>query len=921
MTQTSPSQNLKDAFIKPSPELVELVWGGNRIERIKGLKPSGKKIGESWECSSHPNHASAVAVGDQKFLLPDIIKAIPNEILGKHVAEEFGELPILVKLIDANDNLSVQVHPSDKKAVELGEEQSGKNEFWSVLGAEEESVLYLGFKNDVDRRQFESDLNSGNVNIAEKYLNAIHVKPGDLFFNPAGTVHAIGKGVVLAEIQQSSGLTYRLWDWNRVPKREMRIERGLKSLNFTKTNESDFRIMPHKMNRNEESLIDGMFFSVDRIGLDKGEKINLESKGSFQIFLCLNGKVVFSNGRSQETLRAGESLLVPASMKNYSITAGEKTILLKSFLVTPERINPVIFQTYDVRETSDKLSDRVAYYLGKGYGTFLRKNNPPKMPWASVGGGIRLSTERIRASLVKGLVESGVNVYDIGISSTPELYFSIPYLNSDGGINITASHNGAEYNGLKQVIKKDGFICSINAQEMLGIKKIVLEGDFLKGKGECMKITEGEVPRYHNELVKANCRLGRDIWIYLLKKHGSLRNLIAAVSALDFPEKRDAKKWEEIKKRLKLPVEFTQPQTAVRRPLKKLKLVIDFGNGSCWRTKNIFTDLGASVIALNETPDGSFPAHIPDPIKEKYRKQLENAVKEIKSGKELVGMGFDEDGDRVIYVRSDGKAVEGDRTLAIQAKSVIEEHRKSGKAGTPRFIGEVKFSRIAEEFIAKCGGEFIMSPTGFAFIKEAAKKIDCSIATGDDYADVFGKKIDTAKNKSPVILAAELSGHQMSGYEENWMFDDAALAVTKVLGVIAKAIEEGKSFVDLDEEIPRYSSSPELNIRLPTNVLVEKQEVVDKIISVFGKKGFRIDTTDGCIIVWSKDGAWVGQALARKSNTQPMLVCRVEGKDEKTRGMIENEFFSELDKIVTKSVPRLDLLSDDYIRQKFNTKN
>ncbi len=922
MARTILLQKLKDAFIKPLPDLVELVCGGNRIERIKALKPSGKKIGESWECSSHPSHASAVAVGNQKFLLPDIIKAIPNETLGKHVAEEFWELPILVKLIDANDNLSVQVHPSDKKAAELGETQSGKNEFWVVLEADENSVLHLGFKKNVDRRQFESDLNSGNVNIAEKYLNAIHVKPGDLFFNPAGTAHAIGKGVVLAEIQQSSGLTYRLWDWNRVPKREMCIERGLKSLNFTKTNESDFRIMPHKINRNEESLIDGMFFSVDRIALDKGEKINLESKGSFQIFLCLNGKVVFSNGRSQETLRAGESLLVPASMKNYSITAGEKTTLLKSFLTTPERINPVIFQTYDVRETSDKLSDRVAYYLGKGYGTFLRKNNPLKMPWASVGGGIRLSTERIRASLIKGLVESGVNVYDIGISSTPELYFSIPYLNSDGGINITASHNAAEYNGLKQVVKSVGFIVSINAQEMLGIKKIILEGDFLKGNGKCVKITEGEVPRYHNELVKANCRLGSDIWVHLLKKwEGRLKELIDAVSALEFPDRRDAKKWEEIKKRLGIPEEFEQPETAIAHPLKKLELVIDFGNGSCWRTKNIFTDLGASVIALNETPDGSFPAHIPDPIKEKCRKQLENAVKEIKSGKELVGMGFDEDGDRVIYVRSDGKAVEGDRTLAIQAKSIIEEHRKSGKAGTPRFIGEVKFSRIAEESIAKCGGEFIMSPTGFAFIKEAAKKIDRAISAGDDHADVFGKKIDTAKNKSPVILAAELSGHQMSGYEENWMFDDAALAATKVLGVIAKAIEEGKSFVDLDEEIPRYSSSPELNIRLPTNVLAEKQEVVDKIISVFGKKGFRIDTTDGCIIVWSKHGAWVGQALARKSNTQPMLVCRVEGKGEKTRGMIEKEFFSELEKIATKSVPRLDLLSDDYIRQKFNTKN
>ncbi|MFH0890218.1 MAG: type I phosphomannose isomerase catalytic subunit [Candidatus Aenigmatarchaeota archaeon] len=922
MTRTIPSQKLKDAFIKPFPELVELVWGGNRIERIKGLKSSGKKIGESWECSSHPNHASEVIANGQSFLLPNIVKSMPNEILGKHVAEEFGELPMLVKLIDANDNLSVQVHPSDKKAAELGETQSGKNEFWVVLDADENSVLYLGFKKDVDKRQFESDLNSRNVNIAEKYLNAIHVKPGDLVFNPAGTAHAIGKGIVLAEIQQSSGLTYRLWDWNRVPIREMHVEKGLKSLDFTKTNESNFRKMPHKMNQNEESLIDGMFFSVDRITLDKDNRIDLKTNDSFQIVLCLQGNAVFVCGKAKEVLRRGESLLVPASLKDYSITASEKTILLKSFLVTPKHINPVIFQTYDVRETSDKLPDRVAYYLGKGYGTFLRKNNASENLWASVGGGIRLTTERVRTSLIKGLVESGVNVYDIGTTTTPELYFSIPYLNSDGGINITASHNAAEYNGLKQVIKKEGFICSINAQEMLEIKKIVLGGNFLKGNGKCVKILEGEVPKYHNELVKANCRLGRDIWIFLLKKwKGNLKALIDAVSGLDFPERRDEKKWEEIKKRLELPAGFKQPQTAITHPLKGLKLFIDFGNGSCWRTKKIFTDLGVSVIAMNETPDGSFPAHVPDPIKEKYRRQLETAVKETKSGKEVVGIGFDEDGDRVIYVRRDGRVVEGDRTLAIQAKSIIEEHRRKGNPGKPRFIGEVKFSRMAEEFITECGGEFIMVPTGFAFIKEAAKKIDCAIAAGANHADVFGKKIDIRRNREPVALAAELSGHQMSGYEENWMFDDAALAATKVLSIIAKALDEGKSFMDLDEEIPRYSSSPELNIRLPTNVLAKKQEVVDKIISVFRKKGFHIDTTDGGIIVWYKNGTWIGQALARKSNTQPMLVCRVEGRDEKIREMIEKEFFAELARISTKSVPKLDLLSEDYIRHRFNMKN
>ncbi|MFC2027142.1 hypothetical protein ACFLU3_00500, partial [Chloroflexota bacterium] len=397
-----------------------------------------------------------------------------------------------------------------------------------------------------------------------------------------------------------------------------------------------------------------------------------------------------------------------------------------------------------------------------------------------------------------------------------------------------------------------------------------------------------------------------------------LKELLSVTSSIEFPSKLDQKKWSEIIKMLDLPSGVEQPETAVQHPFEGLKIVIDFGNGSAWRTKSIFTDLGAEVIAINETPDGSFPAHVPDPIKAKYRKQLEEAVirEAANTKKEVVGIGNDEDADRVIYVRKDGRVVEGDRTLAIQAKCIIDEHRKMGKSGKPRFMGEVKFSRIAEECITSNGGEYITSPTGFAFIKDGTKALLQALQEGSNNIDLFGKNIDLSDNKEPIALAAELSGHQMSGHEENWIFDDAALAAIKLLTVVANGLREGKCFIDIDEAVPRYPATPELNIRLKVNDLVDKQEVVNVTVKRFQDMGYTIDTTDGGLIKWfDNDGQWLGQALVRKSNTQPMIICRVEGRDEKAKQSIEDVFFTELSKISTKAMPQLDLASDDYIRE------
>jgi mannose-6-phosphate isomerase len=329
------AENLKGGFIKPSiSNLVEAVWGGNRIEAFKGLPTTGKRIGESWECSTHPSHPSMVSLTDGATIsLDELLDLAGEDVLGREICREFeGRVPILVKFLDARENLSVQVHPSDEKAAELGETDKGKTEAWVIVGAEPGSFLYLGFRDDVNQKEFEKDLSSKETNIAEKYLNAIPARAGDRLFIPAGTIHAIGKGVFLIEIQQSSGITYRVWDWNREPKRELHIPQAVKSLHFRKAEKTDFEPIFRRMSKKEERLINSFFFSVDRLTLRENDALSAETRGVFQILTCLEGETELAAASSMAMLSQGESVLVPASLERYRILARTSSVLLKSFL-------------------------------------------------------------------------------------------------------------------------------------------------------------------------------------------------------------------------------------------------------------------------------------------------------------------------------------------------------------------------------------------------------------------------------------------------------------------------------------------------------------------------------------------------------------------------------------------------------------
>lgn len=326
---------LSRSFIKPDPDnLVEVVWGGDLIEKLKGLEPSGKRIGESWECSTHPDHPSMVTLGSGvRIPLPDVLDLMGESILGPRVYHAYqGRLPVLVKFLDAREDLSVQVHPSDEKAAQLGEHDTGKTESWLILGAEPGAVIYLGFKADTDPVEFERALSLPEVNVAERFLNAFPVRAGDVFFTPAGAVHAIGRGGFLIEIQQSSGITYRVWDWNRVPRRTLHIPQAIASLNFRRSARDDYARLPRRLSAVEERLVESAYFAVDRLTLGAGTEFSVPTDGGFHILTCLAGEVGLRAGDAFGRLAGGESVLVPASLGSYAIAAEGEAVIVKSFV-------------------------------------------------------------------------------------------------------------------------------------------------------------------------------------------------------------------------------------------------------------------------------------------------------------------------------------------------------------------------------------------------------------------------------------------------------------------------------------------------------------------------------------------------------------------------------------------------------------
>lgn len=322
-----------------SPDLHPVIWGGSRIPSWKGLPPNDG-IGESWEVCALPKASSIIQ--NTKFAgqrLCDVIAQHPVEILGKAVAEKYNnQLPLLAKFIDAKQDLSIQVHPNDEMASRL-HHSFGKTEMWYVIDAAPGAFLYSGFKQPITPEEYKQRVADGSIT---DVLAKHEVKTGDVFYIPAGRVHAICSGVFLAEIQQSSDLTYRIYDYKRKDKegneRELHTELASQALDFVV--QEEYRTDYANDSQRANPCIDSPFFSVRVVDADRPIHRNLLKYDSFIITMCLKGqcKLCSKIDGSEIELKEGYSCLTPAVGADYEvIPQGGSVKLLDAFIDNKDR--------------------------------------------------------------------------------------------------------------------------------------------------------------------------------------------------------------------------------------------------------------------------------------------------------------------------------------------------------------------------------------------------------------------------------------------------------------------------------------------------------------------------------------------------------------------------------------------------------
>jgi len=330
--------------IKFTPILKEKIWGGQRLTKqlCKLHKSSSATpIGESWEICGIENNVSVVSNGALKGkTLNELLIDYPIEILGDKNYKKYGAVfPLLFKFIDAKEDLSIQLHPDD--VISNGKYQSfGKTEMWYIINSEEqESKIYNGLKHLITAEVYSDYV------AQKKVLELIHTdvaKDGDAFFIPAGTVHAIGKGVLLAEIQQSSDITYRIYDWDRTDAmgntRELHTEKALEVLNFNNYGSCKIE-KPLKKTETDlkKRLVQCKHFTTNEINITNNQtlEIDVSTIDSFVVYMCIKGELTIQvNGVTQETLKKGETLLIPALADKITLktTTPDTAIILETYI-------------------------------------------------------------------------------------------------------------------------------------------------------------------------------------------------------------------------------------------------------------------------------------------------------------------------------------------------------------------------------------------------------------------------------------------------------------------------------------------------------------------------------------------------------------------------------------------------------------
>ncbi len=313
--------------LKFTPILKERLWGGTKLKDVLEKPIESDITGESWELSGVEGDISEVSEGELKGTsLKTLISNNAENLLGKSVVERFGsDFPILIKFIDAKQDLSIQLHPNDKLAKER-HNSFGKTEMWYVMDADPGAKLIVGFNKDVDKKEYVESLENDAL---LDLLNYEEVSEGDTFFINTGKIHAIGAGVLLAEIQQTSDITYRVFDFNRRDKdgnlRELHTQLAIDAIDYSK--KDDFKVNYSTELDKVNTMVDCPYFKTNILDLTSTVRQDVSQRDSFTIFMCVGGEADIKNDWGNTNIKTGQTVLVAASSNFIEISTGGAKLL------------------------------------------------------------------------------------------------------------------------------------------------------------------------------------------------------------------------------------------------------------------------------------------------------------------------------------------------------------------------------------------------------------------------------------------------------------------------------------------------------------------------------------------------------------------------------------------------------------------
>ena len=320
--------------LKFEPILKQTLWGGEKIIPFKHLNETLSNVGESWEVSAVEGSESVVANGPEKGMtLPEMVRRYKEELVGEANYARFGEkFPLLIKFIDAKLDLSIQVHPDDALAKKR-HNSFGKNEMWYVISADPGAKLISGFSQEITPKEYKERVHDGTF---AEVLQSCAIQPGDVFYVPAGRVHGIGAGAFVAEIQQTSDITYRIYDYNRKDKngktRELHTAQAVDAINFADV-QDDFRTAYDHVQNEPVEVVACPYFTTSVYDMTEEITCDYSELDSFVIFICVEGSCRLTDNENNEiSLQSGETVLLPATTQNITIVPDQHVKLLETYV-------------------------------------------------------------------------------------------------------------------------------------------------------------------------------------------------------------------------------------------------------------------------------------------------------------------------------------------------------------------------------------------------------------------------------------------------------------------------------------------------------------------------------------------------------------------------------------------------------------